>query len=326
MTAMRCVSRWRRLPLLARAAALRLAGRSASRDDGRVRWRPVALRWRQRPRQARPIGHRGAVMPRHTSWHSHFHVHVAARVIEACRAGMATWTPAASVARQLRTVLVHRVTAARHVAAAHGEQRPVRPLADRRLPTAAMASVARRTAAAHTPTRHAAPHRFGPAAATTIWRTRVSMVERVVHDTPRSTRSRLRPPVPRVTADMRPHLVPLVLRPLVRRASPDAAIEQAPVERVRASRQPELHWRRPARPDGMVPEPAVRQMPASFAPLAMTMPTSQPRARSFEADDPQPARPVQLTDLDPRLVDRLTDDVIRRVERRVRIERERRGL
>jgi hypothetical protein len=30
--------------------------------------------------------------------------------------------------------------------------------------------------------------------------------------------------------------------------------------------------------------------------------------------------------LDPALVDRLADDVIRRVERRVRIERERRGL
>ena len=33
-----------------------------------------------------------------------------------------------------------------------------------------------------------------------------------------------------------------------------------------------------------------------------------------------------MTDLDPAFVDRLTDDVIRRVERRVRIERERRGL
>jgi hypothetical protein len=35
---------------------------------------------------------------------------------------------------------------------------------------------------------------------------------------------------------------------------------------------------------------------------------------------------LKLTDIDPRLMDRLTDDVIRRVERRVRIERERRGL
>jgi hypothetical protein len=35
---------------------------------------------------------------------------------------------------------------------------------------------------------------------------------------------------------------------------------------------------------------------------------------------------ARITDLDPRLLDRVTDDVIRRVERRVRIERERRGL
>ena len=40
------------------------------------------------------------------------------------------------------------------------------------------------------------------------------------------------------------------------------------------------------------------------------------------------ARPavLRLRDLEPGLLDRLTDDVIRRVERRARIERERRGL
>ena len=36
--------------------------------------------------------------------------------------------------------------------------------------------------------------------------------------------------------------------------------------------------------------------------------------------------PVQMKDLDPRTIDRLADDVIRRVERRARIERERRGV
>lgn len=39
-----------------------------------------------------------------------------------------------------------------------------------------------------------------------------------------------------------------------------------------------------------------------------------------------PRRPTVLSDLDPGLIDRLADDVIRRVERRSRIERERRGL
>jgi hypothetical protein len=36
--------------------------------------------------------------------------------------------------------------------------------------------------------------------------------------------------------------------------------------------------------------------------------------------------PQQITKLDPGLLDRLTDDVIRRVEKRARIERQRRGL
>jgi hypothetical protein len=37
-------------------------------------------------------------------------------------------------------------------------------------------------------------------------------------------------------------------------------------------------------------------------------------------------QPQPITKLDPALVDRLTDDVIRRVEQRARIERQRRGL
>jgi hypothetical protein len=35
---------------------------------------------------------------------------------------------------------------------------------------------------------------------------------------------------------------------------------------------------------------------------------------------------VRATALDPFLADRLAEDVIRRIERRIRIERERRGL
>ncbi|WP_460223190.1 hypothetical protein [Paraburkholderia terrae] len=41
---------------------------------------------------------------------------------------------------------------------------------------------------------------------------------------------------------------------------------------------------------------------------------------------PEPAMPFDIKDVSPGLLDRLTDDVIRRVEQRVRIDRERRGL
>jgi hypothetical protein len=48
---------------------------------------------------------------------------------------------------------------------------------------------------------------------------------------------------------------------------------------------------------------------------------------TFPADAHKDAPPVLLAaSVDARLLDRLTDDVIRRVERRIRIERERRGL
>jgi hypothetical protein len=60
----------------------------------------------------------------------------------------------------------------------------------------------------------------------------------------------------------------------------------------------------------------------------MTMPSavqSPTHTTTVEARKDRPAVP-SVTSADPRLLDRLTDEVIRRVERRIRIERERRGL
>lgn len=52
-----------------------------------------------------------------------------------------------------------------------------------------------------------------------------------------------------------------------------------------------------------------------------------PRAvTQARASAPQGKDDVRSMLLDPALVDRLADDVIRRVERRIRIERERRGI
>jgi hypothetical protein len=62
------------------------------------------------------------------------------------------------------------------------------------------------------------------------------------------------------------------------------------------------------------PQSSAAQVAAASSPLPVKPLRSQPPQRLLTAD------------VDPRLLDRLTDDVIRRVERRVRIERERRGL
>jgi hypothetical protein len=55
---------------------------------------------------------------------------------------------------------------------------------------------------------------------------------------------------------------------------------------------------------------------------------SQPGHESAVGVAPLHERPaaMQITKLDPAVLDRLTDDVIGRVEKRMRIERQRRGL
>ena len=90
---------------------------------------------------------------------------------------------------------------------------------------------------------------------------------------------------------------------------------------------PELIWRQ-AQP----PKPAESHDAAS--PAARTAggePTSTTSSRTtgvagFVPDAPSVHKPMRLSDLEASFVDRLADDVIRRVERRTRIERERRGL
>lgn len=93
------------------------------------------------------------------------------------------------------------------------------------------------------------------------------------------------------------------------------------------SRAPELIWRkdRSSRGDaargGTPSEPQVAGRPAMTT-AASTTPAQSPS----QPERPVMRKPMTLSDFEPSFVDRLTEDVIRRVERRARIERERRGL
>jgi len=74
---------------------------------------------------------------------------------------------------------------------------------------------------------------------------------------------------------------------------------------------------------------SARETTFSNPPAAVSRPPVRPSAMQEPAPETTRGaarRALQMSDLDPALLDRLTDDVIRRVERRVRIERERRGL
>jgi hypothetical protein len=86
----------------------------------------------------------------------------------------------------------------------------------------------------------------------------------------------------------------------------------------------ELLWRRANRPATEVPKDEVHQVASDYF-----EPTAARTFQRSEAIDQSPVSeraPLQITKLDPGLLDRLTDDVIRRVEQRARIERQRRGL
>jgi len=118
----------------------------------------------------------------------------------------------------------------------------------------------------------------------------------------------------------------------VRRATAELASgDGAPGRRggpLTSARAPELVWR--AAPSAIATAVERRANVASDA-VAGTGPS---HAIAGDAGVPHDVRaalaptlaPASSNVLDPALIDRLADDVIRRVERRVRIDRERRGL
>jgi hypothetical protein len=92
-----------------------------------------------------------------------------------------------------------------------------------------------------------------------------------------------------------------------------------------AKRPPELVWRAPAKTAvGPLNEPAGTEANGS---TTTSMRATSSRAGGFaEASQAAAIAKARAMPLDPMLVDRLAEDVIRRVERRVRIDRERRGI
>jgi hypothetical protein len=93
-------------------------------------------------------------------------------------------------------------------------------------------------------------------------------------------------------------------------------------KRVVAKRPPELVWRAPAKAAGPLHEMAATE--ANGPAMTAIRATSFRTGGSAEASQAAAiARPMPI---DPSLMDRLAEDVIRRVERRNRIDRERRGI
>lgn len=106
-------------------------------------------------------------------------------------------------------------------------------------------------------------------------------------------------------------------------AEPPLRVTQEPA----FSCAPELVWRK----DPSSRKDAARDAAASEPQVAGRSAMSTAAGTTVAQSPSQPERalmrkPVSFSDLEPTAVDRLAEDVIRRVERRARIERERRGL
>ena len=91
-----------------------------------------------------------------------------------------------------------------------------------------------------------------------------------------------------------------------------------------ATRSPELVWRT-HEPPAADASGSTQGQPASASSTRATSATPAPNAES--SDDTQAVRAALRTQsFDPAFVNRVADDVIRRIDHRLRIERERRGL
>jgi hypothetical protein len=103
-----------------------------------------------------------------------------------------------------------------------------------------------------------------------------------------------------------------------------ASVLHVPASRVFAT-TPELVWRKPQHEEAVHAAHSQSGRNTSLQPMAPERSREHKQAVPFDAPAGQRTN-FQPVNLDARMLDRLADDVIHRVEKRIRIERERRGL
>lgn len=289
-----CIAAWRFVSRRGKAQV------SASRSS----WLPMALRWRrtQRRRGAPPA--QRATPAIIAAWLPRFHFHFDVRAIDrperrASPGGLAA-------------VLIHharRIVARHHPASLRSVTVAMDPRRKDRAPRAV--GVTSPAAARELRDSRPAGARLSWSALAALFAPRVA--HRPRHALVVSAHARL---LPRALAvrQLRPSGFSGPLREL----------HEHPAPVVRRDLPVELVWRAPLRPAAGV---AVEVARADLPP-----PSQRASTRSFVETASEPTgrgermAPAPLINLDPTLLDRLTDHVIRRVERRARIERERRGL
>ena len=350
------------LSLATRDAVARVSARRKRSSTG-AGWSRVALRWRRRRlRMSRTVSG-GTTIATHVNWFPQFHLHfnerttrlVSRAVCDAPRLAAVrdarpqfrdrdvTFIRAKGVAsmpsRRLHpaphALVTGRARSSRPEPAPTDELRRVRRLRRWERPHDRVRGEAGRPGADTGIARHGAGldghlPRTGPA--TSMW---------MAISRPLDQR-RLLPPVERPPAHAYRRAAPVhaalieLSRPLrrrevqaSRRSTSRPADVSLPGSAVKAPRVPQapadLVWRTSSRAAAVV---ADRNAHAAGHVSARPVPAAVQSMTDTSAAEARKDRPAVLSaaSVDPRLLDRLTDDVIRQVERRIRIDRERRGL
>jgi hypothetical protein len=305
-----------RLVMSARHAASRfLLDRGVDRG---LAWLPAVLFWRRKRKPVQPL----RISTRtgsNTVWATHLHLHFHLRGGESARHPSSKHSAPGTTGSSRGHLVLHRSqTNTRTIVAAGSWAQP----------SAALQKFYRHNQTVSTGPRSipASPRVSGIALPTRLARRIPLLEERTQKRVAAQTETTFARTTSRVNTTRHHHnLRELRFRTLVTKQIPVIRSDRAEVPQRKRAHPPELIWRRPVhRPDDVRESRSENQA----ALLAPNIVRSQ-RAPDVTVDV-QPATPAPLTahaaTLDPGLMDRLTDDVIRRVERRIRIERERRGL
>lgn len=322
MSALRGMRRFPGLALTARAAASLFAAPARGVRRSVDPWRPLSLRWRRRRARREPIRLGSGAITSRAIWLPQFHLHFSAL------AG-AAWHRTAP-AGSMRVTHVHDAKPAVINHRWLARRRPALSMqssgADRLARFGATTVSFPRTGPA--PSQLRARRAWAPLGVTNgasaAGRERQPLLERIAATVSRIGRDpyRLRFQWRRLHPRSTPAEPPI--QPAARRRTPAPPLGEGAAYSPRAYRAAEMSWRSERT------QPAIR---ISEGPHRGSSPTGSDHSHITDTSPADVTRPraeqvatPSHTPLTPALMERLTDDVIRRVERRVRIERERRGL
>ena len=311
----RQIIRSARLVMSARHAASRFhRGRCMNRG---LEWLPALLFWRRkrRPKQPAPVGARTQA---NTVWAPHLHLHFNLRDGETARHPFPKPLSPGTTGCQAHLVRLRSAMIPRTIVPARSWARPPAALQNFYRRTQAAPTFRRSSPASPTISRSALPTR-------PVLRL-PSLEERIQKRVTTQTETTFARTTLKVNTTRHHHnLRELQFRNLATKQIPGVRFDREVVLQRKRAHPPELIWRRP------LPRPDDIQETRSENQVALVTPNAVRSQRAPDVTvDAHPATAAPLTTqaatLDPALMDRLTDDVIRRVERRIRIERERRGL